>query len=64
MKVDFWDVRELAGKMIALLMHPSIGDEMSERAREELKMIKWEHAAEKIISAYRQVLEKRKGAGS
>jgi len=64
LKVDFWDVRELAGKMIALLMHPSIGDEMSERAREELKMIKWEHAAEKIISVYRRILEKRKGAGS
>jgi len=64
LKVDFWDVRELAGKMIALLMHPSIGDEMSERAREELKMIKWEHAAEKIISVYRQVLEERKGAGT
>lgn len=57
LKVDFWDVRELAGKMIALLMHPSIGDEMSERAREELKMIKWEYAAEKILSVYHRVLK-------
>ncbi|MDP2725475.1 MAG: glycosyltransferase family 4 protein [Syntrophales bacterium] len=57
LKVDFWNVRELADKMIALLRHPSIGDEMSERAREELKKIRWEYAAEKIVTVYRQVLK-------
>ena len=56
LKVDFWNVRELADKMIALLRHPSLGDEMSARAREELKNIKWEQAAEKIIAVYRQAL--------
>jgi glycogen synthase len=55
--VDFWDVRELAGKMIALLKYPSIGGEMSEQARQELKMIKWERAAEKILSVYLRVLK-------
>jgi len=57
LKVDFWNVRELADKMIALLRHPSIGNEMSDRAREELKKIRWEHAAEKIVTVYRQVLK-------
>jgi glycosyltransferase involved in cell wall biosynthesis len=61
LKVDFWDVRELAGKMIALLIHSSIGDEMSERAREELKTIKWEHAAEKLISVYRRLSQSTTG---
>jgi glycosyltransferase involved in cell wall biosynthesis len=57
LKVDFWNVRELADKMIALLRHPSLGDEMSARAREELKNIKWEQAAEKIIAVYRRALK-------
>ena len=39
LKVDFWNVRELADKMIALLRHPSLVDEMSAGAREELKNI-------------------------
>jgi glycogen(starch) synthase len=56
LKVDFWNVRELADKMIALLRHPSLADEMSTRAREELKNIKWEQAAEKIRAVYQQVL--------
>jgi glycogen(starch) synthase len=57
LKVDFWNVRELADKMIALLRHPSLADEMSAGAREELKNIKWEQAAEKIIAVYRQALK-------
>ena len=56
LKVDFWNVRELADKMIALLRHPSLVDEMSAGAREELKNIKWEQAAAKIMAVYQQVL--------
>lgn len=56
LKVDFWNVRELADKMIALLRHPSLVDEMSAGAREELKNIKWEQTAEKIMAVYKQVL--------
>jgi glycogen synthase len=57
LKVDFWDVKELADKMIALLRHPSLAIEMSGRAREALKDIRWERAAEKIVDLYRQVLQ-------
>ena len=56
LKVDFGNVREMADKMIALLRHPSLVDEMSAGAREELKKIKWEQAAEKIRAVYQQVL--------
>ncbi|MCG6535562.1 MAG: glycosyltransferase family 4 protein [Syntrophales bacterium LBB04] len=57
LKVDFWDVMKLADKMIALLRYPSLANEMTGRAREELKNIRWERAAEKILSLYRQVLQ-------
>jgi len=38
------------------LRHPSLVDEMSAGACEELKNIKWEQVAEKIVAVYEQVL--------
>jgi len=52
LKVDFWDVSELADKMIGALRHPALALEMTERAREELKNIQWIGAAEKILAVY------------
>ena len=45
LKVDFWDVREIAAKIIAVLKHPVLAGEMAEKAREELRKIRWETAA-------------------
>ncbi len=56
LKVDFWNVQELAGKMIALLKHPALVREMTRQARAELKNIRWEYAAGKILDLYRQFL--------
>jgi glycosyltransferase involved in cell wall biosynthesis len=54
LKVDFWDVREMAAKIIAVLKHPVLAGEMAEKAREELRKIRWETAAEKIAAIYRE----------
>lgn len=54
LKVDFWDVREMAAKIIAVLQHPVLADAMTEKAREELRKIRWEIAAEKIAAIYRE----------
>jgi len=55
LKVNFWDVNELADKMIGALRHPALVMEMTARSREELKNIHWNAAAEKILSVYRRV---------
>jgi glycosyltransferase involved in cell wall biosynthesis len=55
LKVDFWDVKEMANKIIAILKYPSLSDEIVERSREEVRNIRWEHAAEKIADVYRSV---------
>jgi len=52
LKVDFWDVREMAAKIIAVLKHPVLAGEMAEKAREELRKIRWETAAELIAAIY------------
>jgi len=52
LKVDFWDVKEMANKIIAILKHPVLSDEIVERSREEVRNIRWENAAEKIVTVY------------
>jgi glycogen(starch) synthase len=54
LKVDFWDVREMAGKIIAVLKHPVLAGEMAEKASEELRQIRWEKAAAQIAAIYRE----------
>jgi len=53
LKIDFWDVKEMANKMIAVLKYPELVEEMVERSREELKNIHWETAAQQIAKVYR-----------
>lgn len=56
LKVNFWDVGEMADKMIAVLRHPALAGEMVERSREALQRIRWEGAAVKIENIYRLLL--------
>jgi glycogen(starch) synthase len=55
LKVDFWDVNEIANKIIAILKYPSLVAEIVEKSREELHTVRWETAAEKIIEVYQRV---------
>jgi len=55
LKVDFWDVNEIANKIIAILKYPSLVAEIVEKSREELHNVRWETAAEKIVEIYRRV---------
>ena len=53
LKIDFWDVKEMANKIIAILKYPTLSAELVEGSREEVKNIRWENAAEKIVNIYR-----------
>ena len=59
LKVDFWDIRQIAGKIIAVLKHPALAGEMARGAREELRKIRWENAAGKIAEVYQSVVAAR-----
>jgi glycogen(starch) synthase len=54
LKVDFWDIRDMAAKIIAILKHPVLARAMSKRALDELRKIRWEYAAEKIAAIYKE----------
>ncbi len=61
LKVDFWDVDELAGKICAVLSYEALAREMVERSREELTAITWDRAARQIEDVYREVTGAEEG---
>jgi glycogen(starch) synthase len=54
--VDFWDVRDMADKMMALLCREPLVRELKTRARNELSKAGWEEAARKIRAVYNKVM--------
>lgn len=56
LKVDFWDVDELADKMLAVLRYKSLGESLRENASFELQKFSWGIPAEKCIAVYQNVV--------
>jgi len=55
-KVDFWDIDTMADAIFALLHYNGISKMFKELGREELKKLKWEHVAKKVIDIYTQTV--------
>lgn len=53
LKVNFWDIEELADKMIAALKYPSLTKELTKGSRQELGTIHWKNAAKKVAEIYK-----------
>ncbi|HUR29101.1 MAG TPA: glycosyltransferase family 4 protein, partial [Planctomycetota bacterium] len=56
LKVDFWDVQEMANKIIALLRYPALGDQLSNEGREEVRRLRWDERARAVIEVYKEVV--------
>ncbi len=52
LKVDFWDVEELANKICTLLSYQSLHNVIVEKSFEELENISWNKSAKSIKSIY------------
>ncbi|MBL8764472.1 MAG: glycosyltransferase [Phycisphaerae bacterium] len=57
LKVDFWDIDEMANKIVAVLRHPPLGRTMREHGSFELRKLTWEGAATKCVQVYRQAID-------
>ena len=55
LKVDFWDVDDIANKVLALLRYPALVQQLTDEGRDEVRMLRWEHPAATLIAAYREV---------
>lgn len=54
-KVDFWDVDSMADAIFALLHYEGISKMFKELGSEELKKLKWEHVAAKLVTVYEKL---------
>lgn len=52
LKVDFWDVDELANKIISVLKYNNLKEALKENAYSEVKKFSWMEPAEKCIDVY------------
>lgn len=54
-KIDFWDVDGMADAVFGLLHYESIAKMFKELGSEELKKLKWEHVAAKLVTVYEKI---------
>ncbi|EMS31840.1 Poly(glycerol-phosphate) alpha-glucosyltransferase [Mariniradius saccharolyticus AK6] len=54
-KIDFWDVDGMADAIFGLLHYESIAKMFKELGSEELKKLKWEHVAAKLVTVYEKL---------
>ena len=52
LKVDFWDIEDMASKIVAVLKYPPLSQHLKEHGRFEVRRITWEGAAQKCIQEY------------
>jgi len=57
LKADFWDVNEIANKIVAVLKYPPLQMTLKEHGNYEVRKLRWEDAAEKCRQVYLQVIE-------
>lgn len=57
LKVDFWDVDEMANKIIAVLRHPPLRNTLRRNGAMELRHLTWEGAARKCVEVYDEAIE-------
>lgn len=55
LKADFWDTDKFTNYIYALLKYNTLSKELSEKAKQELNMLTWHHAADKVNAIYSEV---------
>ena len=52
LKVDFWDINEMANKIIAVLRHPPLATTLREHGSFEVRRLNWMDAARACVGVY------------
>jgi len=56
LKVDFWDIDEMANKIIAVLRHPPLRMTLREHGNFEVRKLSWKEAAASCLREYESVM--------
>src|SRR3954451_750196 len=56
LKVDFWDVNEMANKIVAVLKHPPLASTLRQHGSFEVRRMSWTDAARQCVDVYNQAI--------
>lgn len=56
LKVDFWDVNEMANKIVAVLRYPPLQMTLRNHGNFEVRKLRWKDAAQRCMDVYGQLL--------
>jgi len=56
LKVDFWDVNEIANKIVAVLKYSPLKMTLQNHGNFEIRKLRWEDTAEKCVKIYEEAL--------
>src|ERR1700722_18596334 len=56
LKVDFWDINEMANKIIAVLRHPPLASMLRQHGNFEVSRLSWSDAARACVNVYQQAV--------
>jgi len=59
LRVDFWDINEMANQMIAVLREQPLHDQLIETAQSEVMSLSWQKAADSVYRIYHHHLKKQ-----
>lgn len=57
LKVDFWDIDEMANQILASLRYPVMREQIKNEGKKELKNMSWNQAADKVHKLYKNLVE-------
>ncbi len=52
LKVDYWDIDEMANQIASVMQNDSLRDELLSRSHDELIKMSWENSSNKIVNLY------------
>ena len=56
LKVDFWDIDDMANKILAVLKYRALPRDLVKESVKEAKTFSWSKAADSVLGAYRELL--------
>lgn len=57
LKVDFWDVEEMANKIVAVLRHAPLRKALRDNGKFEVRSLTWDGAAQRCGGVYKEAIE-------
>ena len=56
LKVDFWDIEEMANKILSVLAYKSLYSSLKNAGMRELRALSWENSAQQCVDVYKQLV--------